>query len=552
MNAERQRTILMAVAVIALAAFDCRAQIVENATILYSVGGRAGEFYGDSVDSTGDLSGDGIGDLIAGAPFGSAGGRATVLSGRDGALLFELRAAGAGQQFGWEVAGIGDVSGDSVPDVLVAAPDANGRGAAFVYSGANGALIRTFAGERSGDRFGERIARAGDLDGDGVADLMIAAPSADNGGFADAGMVYLFSGGSGERIATLNGAAALEHFGSAVSGLPDLDGDAIADLAIGAYGGGTRRTGRLEVYSGRTRERILSVDSDAQGATFGRHYTGPADDADGDGLADLVTADIGHRALGSNTGRAYVISSRTGAFVRTYSGTASQQYFGTGTRQIADVDGDLWPDLFVGAAFDGTHGPEAGKAYLYSGRDGTLLHSLTGTRAGATLGARGIDTGDLNGDGLHDLLLTAPTDGTNGQRAGRIYAISGASFPRKTPALRFAAPDGSAVVQGGAISLIFENFALPCTGSGPQPRLRIEVDDQLDHRACTNPVFLQKTYAVGMHKLTATLEDRNGASLASATTTIEFIPPGKRRRSVKSSGVTTSITLRLVTIPRHP
>ena len=376
------------IAVLFLLVLPMSAQIAEDVNVLYSVSGVAGEFFGDSVDRVDDANGDGVGDVVAGAPFGTGGGRAVLLSGRDGARIHEFRVATA-RQFGWEVLASGN-------ELLVTAPQSN---SVYLFSTITRQQLRSWTGEAAADRFGERIARSGDS-------IIIAAPSADANG-VDSGAVYAYSAATGERLYRIAGERAGDHFGSAVGFLRD------GRLAIGAYSGGSRRTGALYVYDGTT--RVLAVDGEGDGATFGRHYVSTAGD-------EIITADIGRHA---NTGRAYVISRRTGETLQTFTGTHAEQYFGTGVKQLADVDGDGVADLFIGAAFDNTRGALAGKAQLHSGRDFSLLRTLTGTRPGATFGARGISIGDVNYDGISDLLVTAPTDGA---QAGAIHVISGRSF----------------------------------------------------------------------------------------------------------------------------
>ena len=471
---------------------EASAQVAEDVTVLYTVSGVAGEFFGDSIDLVPDVDGDGAAELLAGAPFGANGGRAVLLSGRGGRQIRELRVSGA-RQFGWEVLAWGD-------ELLVTAPQS---GNVYLFSASTGQQLRSWSGETAADRFGERIARRGDT-------IVIAAPSASaNGGTS--GAIYAYSASSGELLYRITGDRAGDHFGSAVGFLRD------GTLAVGAYTGGSHRTGAVYVYDGTT--RVLAVDGEEDGATFGRHYIGPAGN-------DIITADIGHR---DNSGRAYIVSRTSGQFVRTFSGTHTEQFLGTGVRQLADVDADGVPDLFIGAAFDNTRGALAGKAEIHSGRDFSIIRTLTGTRAGATFGARGISVGDVNGDGIGDLLVTAPTDNRNGDRAGSIHVLSGRSFRSGLPSIGFELTDGVGITR--SFSLRATNFALSCDATG-DGQVRIDVDGVFDHRTCRLDTALAGSYAPGSHVITATAEDPGQHAIPSippASVNVRIIPSVRRR-----------------------
>ncbi|HET6201917.1 MAG TPA: FG-GAP-like repeat-containing protein [Planctomycetota bacterium] len=169
-------------------------------SLLYSLNpDGADDQFGVSVAGAGDVDGDGLADFIAGAwqPAGGLG-YAKVFSGPDGAVLLTFNGTSGGHGFGLSVAGVGDVNGDSAPDFLVGARGPNpsdgvSAGVAMVFSGANGVALHTVSGTAGGDRFGEFVANAEDVNGDGVPDLGIGAPAADPFGLEDAGQVKVFS-----------------------------------------------------------------------------------------------------------------------------------------------------------------------------------------------------------------------------------------------------------------------------------------------------------------------------------------------------------------------
>lgn len=142
-------------------------------------GSSAGDGFGWPVAGAGDVNADGFADLVVGAKFAPGGpsvvGEAKVLSGATGAVPFTFAGTVAGGYLGWSVAGAGDVNGDGLPDVIVGAPGGPG-GTARVISGASGAILHSFVAALTGsDFFGGSVAGPGDVDEDGKTDLLVGA-----------------------------------------------------------------------------------------------------------------------------------------------------------------------------------------------------------------------------------------------------------------------------------------------------------------------------------------------------------------------------------------
>lgn len=192
--------------------------------------GHAG--FGAALVNIGDVNADGVADLAVGSPMfaGGAGGelaragRVWIYSGSDGSVIRTLDGAAAGDDLGWAVANVTDVSGDGVNDLLVGAPGAGGTGQAYVFSGADGAVLRTLSGETAGDRFGFAVAGGVDVPvvesangDDGIAEYLVGAPGHDvlDVG-ADAGRAYAFDGATGAVRFTFSGKAAGDQFGHSV------------------------------------------------------------------------------------------------------------------------------------------------------------------------------------------------------------------------------------------------------------------------------------------------------------------------------------------------
>ncbi|MDP3277845.1 MAG: FG-GAP-like repeat-containing protein [Deltaproteobacteria bacterium] len=242
------------------------------ARVLEGVG--AGDYFGRAVASAGDVNGDGYGDLVVGAwradrggtPAGAASvfmGGATGISATPGIVL---RGVAALDRFGYAVAGAGDVNGDGYADVLVGADGAAPRGrslagTASVFMGSAAGMQATPAlvleGASAGDRFASAVASAGDVNGDGYADVLVGGYLATVGGRSQAGIASVFAGGvsglTATPVVTLQGMAADDAFGLSVASAGDVNGDGYGDLVVGATGadpGGRDAAGTASVFVG--------------------------------------------------------------------------------------------------------------------------------------------------------------------------------------------------------------------------------------------------------------------------------------------------------------
>lgn len=207
--------------------------------------------FGQSLANIGDVNGDGVSDLAVGSWQYDADddgvddkhGGVWIFSGADGAELRSITGTGDADELGWVIVPAGDMNGDSTPDFIVGAPGAgpSGEGQAYVYSGADGTVLRMFVGTGAGDRFGHAIA-ARDLaaeamagKGDGIAEFLIGAPFSDGTDGVDHGRAYLFDGATGSLIRTYTGQYAENEFGTAVAIAVGVQG---AVLLMGAPGYG--------------------------------------------------------------------------------------------------------------------------------------------------------------------------------------------------------------------------------------------------------------------------------------------------------------------------
>ena len=181
------------------------------------------------------------------------------------------------------------------------------------------------------------------------------------------------------------------------------------ELVEGAYGGSTRGNavkGRAYVYDGATGSVLLTLAPQVHSpfSRFGEFFTSSAGDVNADGMSDIFVADYNSSVENKYAGKAYVFSGVDGSILQVFSGNAVDG-LGPG-RGIGDINGDGHADLIVAAYTNSEGAPFAGKTYLFSGLDGAVLRTITGNIPGDLQGVDAVGLGDLNGDGLQDYLIT--------------------------------------------------------------------------------------------------------------------------------------------------
>ncbi|MBI1784299.1 FG-GAP repeat protein [Candidatus Sumerlaeota bacterium] len=356
--------------------------------------------FGNSVCGVPDVNGDGYGDIIVGAynetAQGFAGaGRIYIYNGFDGGLIRTIESPNAmtGGRLGDGLRGIPDINGDGRGDIFTSGRNENAvgqpaeSGIAYVFSGATGALIRSFISpnpEAMG-HFGDSVAYIKDVTGDGIEDLLIngggESPGASPSG---AGRGYLMSGANGALVYTfvspneeLDG-----RYSNNIDSVPDLDGDGKEDIIVPADGetvAGLKGAGRLYIYSGVSRALVRTVNTpnpelDGQ---FGWSDWGMPD-INGDGRGDILIGAIQETPAGfpSQSGRVYVISGATGAILRTIVSPfpSAGGMFGFALTHLPAFDNDAVPDFIIGGRKE-TEGnfAVAGHVYIFSGATGNLV-----------------------------------------------------------------------------------------------------------------------------------------------------------------------------------
>ena len=461
-------------------------------------GEATNDYSGVSVSSAGDINGDGHGDLVIGAYFhGNSVGRSYVvwggpgagvsglvaLSGLNGTNGFKLDGEMVGDDSGVSVSSAGDINGDGYADLLIGADSHvsgtyTGRSYAVLggpgvgasglvaLSGLDGTNGFKLDGEAAYDDSGSPVSAAGDINGDGYADLLIGAQGhasytgrsyavLGGPGVGASGLVAL-SGLNGTNGFKLDGEASGDYSGLPVSTAGDINGDGHADLLIGAdfhanqtgrsyvvFGGLGVGTSGLVALSGLNGTNGFKLDGEAVNDRSG-YSLSAAGDINGDGYADLLIGAYGHA---SQTGRSYVVfggpgvgtsglvalSGLNGTNGFKLDGEALGDYSGLSVSTAGDINGDGHADLLIGADFHASHtgrsyvvfgGPGVGTSGLValSGLNGTNGFKLDGEAVNDRSGYSVSAAGDINGDGVADLLIGASG---HASYTGRSYVVFG-------------------------------------------------------------------------------------------------------------------------------
>jgi hypothetical protein len=422
-----------------------------NGTNGFIINGVAGnDFLGVSVSSAGDINGDGIDDLILGASQGGVNTAGSIyvvfgsdvngglpnpfnLTSLDGTNGFSINGLATSDNFGVSVNSAGDVNGDGIDDLIIGANGASANtGSSYVVFGSNviGGLPHlinlasldgtngfSINGVTTDDASGESVSSAGDINGDGIDDIIIGAIGADPGSNERAGSSYVVFGSNiigglphpfnlssldGSNGFALHGIGEFDQSGSSVSRAGDINGDDIDDLIIGAkfadatgnndFDGSSYVVFGSNVDGGLPHPFNLSSINGINGFTLnGADESGQfgvsvstAGDVNGDGMDDLI---IGADGASANTGSSYVVFGSNNLFPHPFNltsldgkngfvlnGVSAEDRSGSSVNAAGDVNNDGIDDIIIGAIFADPGGnSSAGSSYVVYGKNDTLF-----------------------------------------------------------------------------------------------------------------------------------------------------------------------------------
>lgn len=461
-----------------------------SATPNWTKVGPQQSFFGTGISTAGDVNGDGYSDALIGAPQANGGqegeGRIYVYGGSSTGLSASPIWIGESNQlyanFGYSVATAGDVNGDGYGDIIASANyytnGQNGEGAVFGWFGsatglgANGTPGNAdWMVESNEDTafFGDCVALAGDVNGDGYSDVLVSSNLKTNNGTEREGKVSLFTG-SATGLATVSDWSNESNqdnafYGFSVASAGDVNGDGYSDVIVGAYlyDNGQTDEGRVYIYHGsatglNTTANTIS-ESNSANAQFG-YSVSTAGDVNGDGFSDVL---VGGPNWAGN-GRVYVFHGSFAGIntIWNYSLNAdgSGEFFGGSVSTAGDVDGDGYSDVIIGAENYANGQTQEGRAYIFNGSSSglnTIYSWVTEVnQANARYGHSVSTAGDVNGDGYSDVVVGAWTydNGQNDEGAAWIYygSLSGISGSSLLEINLAGANFGSSVASAGDVN----------------------------------------------------------------------------------------------------
>ena len=372
----------------------------------------------------------------------------------------------SGDNVGYTVSSAGDLNDDGWDDVVVGAPYDTGlvaaEGVVYVFHGSAGGLSlvpdQTLSAGQKGARFGWSVSTAGDVNDDGLDDLLVGAPEYDNGEYqvGKVGRVYLYLGVPGVGVSptyswSYTGTVKMGDLGYAVNTAGDMNDDGYDDIVVGSPHytddpeGDEQNEGAVLVFYGQDGAPFLSLvpdwtyESNQAGAQLGS-AVGTAGDVNNDTYDDIIAGAPTYDNTQANEGAAYLflgssLGPGTSPDWTSYGGQADA-WFGASVGTAGRVNGDAYADIVVGAPrYSNVPDVHEGAAFAFCGMGSSPglgsapCWSKTSDQAASWFGASVGTAGDVDGDGFDDIVVGAyeyePVPGTGYQGAAFIFYGSG-------------------------------------------------------------------------------------------------------------------------------
>ncbi|MBI5787414.1 MAG: FG-GAP repeat protein [Candidatus Schekmanbacteria bacterium] len=441
---------------------------------------------GISIASVGDVNGDGFNDILIGAhnndEGGANAGKVYLVFGKDKGGQAYLNLAEADVAFigeaefdgaGSVVAYAGDVNGDGLGDFLIGAANNDERGdntgkAYLIFGKKEGWSKKiplsqadvSFLGERSEDYAGSGLGYVGDVNGDGFDDFMIGSKNNTDGG-EEAGKCYLIWGKAGtwdKRMKLANADVSFigedknDRVGGVMAYAGDVNGDGYDDFLIGAPLKNAKgpESGQVYLFLGRAIGLIPNMDLSRADATFigedrdntAGNALGFIGDLNGDGLSDFIIAAENNSETGKSAGKCYLFWGKEKGWRKDISlpeadvmlnGEQPGDHFGSAIAYSGDFTAHGQEGFVISATRSDEGEKKAGKIYFYQSQPqwahvtdaATSFLNYVGEKKNDLAGSRLAYAGDINGDGLPDVLIGADSASHGGRQAGQVYLVTG-------------------------------------------------------------------------------------------------------------------------------